>query len=770
MTEEQQPPDSSEPSEPSVLDAFKDVLKGRRKLSLSSFLEPQTPLGGDVQRTEQTVLSGPMESTPASVTIEAPAADEPAKLRSTIRDAFRQVWLANGAREDVFGMVSSFRLSPPQIAFWGSALLAVVLILSFRFYRLDDLQSEIYGDIVTVYDYANGVITRQWLIEFILSAGPFYFYLIWPLLAIAGLSYWSLKLASVLVSLLTLVFTYLLARELMDDWFALLTSAIAGVSSWLLIFSRLGNFPIAVPLVVMADLWLLARFIRTQSRWDLFWCSLVAALGLYVYPQTFVLPLVIVLTLVALRWFGHNVQWPSVFLMLAIILAASLPWLFLIFLKSPEAWLEGYVGGKLTGAQSGPSILLGNIFRSLAALHIHGDEVSRSNPAGLPHLDPLSGLLFLLGLVFWMSPSRRRWLPLIVIPFLVLQIPSILVLANPEEVPSATRTLGIAPIAYLLSASGLWMLTQVVLKQFSRRTAFITSMTVFLLITALNGERYFDTYIRGLPYHNTPIASLAADYVNRLPPGTDVFLVDCCWDENMPEPKGMRYSMFRPSELNELQSNDLTCDLLDGLSQPAVLIWSERRGLPSDQLANCADKLSPQTYYSLQGLPVFRAASIGAGGAVTAVINPEPVAPAVSENLVTSQAMLDDSPVTVYHSSLDMGQVGDIFDGNKDSLMRGVEDNPFVVEIHFEQMRKLSALDVTVATMTHFTVKVLVTYDDDTTAEVSGDYSEPPPDPTVTVELPELDKFVKILRIEIEDIREKPAEGYHVHVREISVR
>jgi len=119
---------------------------------------------------------------------------------------------------------------------------------------------------------------------------------------------------------------------------------------------------------------------------------------------------------------------------------------------------------------------------------------------------------------------------------------------------------------------------------------------------------------------------------------------------------------------------------------------------------------------------------------------------------------------------LDMGQVGDIFDGNKDSLMRGVEDNPFVVEIHFEQMRKLSALDVTVATMTHFTVKVLVTYDDDTTAEVSGDYSEPPPDPTVTVELPELDKFVKILRIEIEDIREKPAEGYHVHVREISVR
>ncbi|HLO28931.1 MAG TPA: glycosyltransferase family 39 protein, partial [Anaerolineales bacterium] len=657
-----------------------------------------------------------------------------------------------------------------QIAFWGSALLAIVLILAFRFYRLDNLQSEIYGDIVTVYDYSNAVMTHQWPFDFSLSAGPFYFYLIWPLLAFAGLSYWSLKLASVLASLLTLVFTYMLAREVVNDWFALLTTAIAGVSSWLLIFSRLGNFVVAVPLVVMADLWLLARFIRTQSGWVLFWCSLVSALGLYIYPQTFVLPLAMLLTLVTLRWLDHKVQWSNVLLMIAVMVTASLPWLFFIFLKSPEVWFEGYVGAKLTGAQNGLSILLRNILYSLGAFHIRGDEVSRSNPARLPHLDWFSGLLFLFGLVFWMSPSRRRWLPLIVIPFLILQLPSILVLTNPKEIPSATRTLGIAPIAYLLSASGLWMLAQVALKRFSRRTAFITSMTLFLLITAINGQRYFDTYIHGLPYNNTPIASLAADYANHLPPGTNVYLVDCCWDGGMPEPKGMRYSMFRPSELNELQSNDLTCGLLDGLRQPAVLIWSERRDLPSEHLAECADKLTPQTYYSLQGLPAFRAASIGAGGAVTAVIQAEPVAPATQEGLVVSPAMLDGASVMVYHSVLDMGQVSDIFDGKKDSLMRGAGDNPFVVEIHFEHMRKIGALDVTVATMDHFLVNVLITYDDDTNAEVSGDYSKLLPDPTVTLELPGVDKLVKILHIEIKDVREKPGEGYHIHVREISVR
>ena len=770
MTEEQQPPDSSETLDPSVLDALKDVLKGRRKISLGGLRKSQTPLGGNTQRTEQIILSELVEKKPAALMNEVLTANELTKPRLTIRDAFLQVWQGDEVGENALETASTLRLSPPLIAFWGSMLLTIILILCFRFYRFDDLQSEIYGDIVTVYDYANAVMTRQWLFEFILSAGPFYFYLIWPLLAVSGLSYWSLKLASALVSLLTLVFTYLLARELVDDWFALLTTAIAGVSSWLLIFSRLGNFPIVLPFVIMVDLWLLARFVRTQSRWDLFWCSLVAALGLYVYPQTFVLPLAIVLTLVALRWFGHKVQWPSVFSMIAIIVTASLPWFLLIFLKSPESWLEGYVAEKLTGVQNAFSVLLGNIVRSLGAFHIHGDEVARSNPAGLPHLDPLSGLLFLLGFAFWMSPSRRRWLPLLVIPFLVLQLPSILVLANPKEIPSATRTLGIAPIAYLLSASGLWMLTQVLLKLSSRRVAFMATMITFLLIAAINRERYFGTYIHGLPYHNTPIASLTADYANRLPPETNVYLVDCCWNGGMPEPKGMRYSMSRPGELNEIKSDDLTCNVLEGLSQPAVLIWSERRDLPSDHLTDCADKLTPQTYYSLQGLPVFRAASIGAGGAITAVINPDPIAPAAPDELVVSQAILDEAPVAVYHSALDMGQVSDIFDGNQESLMRGAADNPLVVEIHFEQLRSLSALDVTIAATTHFSVNVLVTYDDDTTTAVSGEYSEQSLDPTVTLELPVSDKFVKILRIEIEDVRDKPAEGYHVHVREISVR
>jgi len=227
--------------------------------------------------------------------------------------------------------------------------------------------------------------------------------------------------------------------------------------------------------------------------------------------------------------------------------------------------------------------------------------------------------------------------------------------------------------------------------------------------------------------------------------------------------------MYRQSELNELHSNELTCPLLDELKRPAVLIWSEQRDLPSDDLASCADRLAPQTYYSPQGFPVFRAASIGAGGAVKAAVSPEPASPTAPQSLVVSPATLDGAPVTVSHSQLDIGQVSDIFDGKPESLMRGARDNPLVVEIRFQELRRLEALDLTVGTMNHFTIALVITYADDTTAEVSGDYTNLPPDPTVTLQLPASDEPVKILHIEIVDIRPMPGGGYHIHVRDISV-
>lgn len=145
-------------------------------------------------------------------------------------------------------------------------------------------------------------------------------------------------------------------------------------------------------------------------------------------------------------------------------------------------------------------------------------------------------------------------------------------------------------------------------------------------------------------------------------------------------------------------------------------------------------------------------------------------APVVDLGLQKQSLSLGGQTVIITHSALDIGSLPDAFDGNKDTLMRGAADNPFLVEIEFPEARTISGMDLTVATMAFFTVDVTLTYDDGASETVSGIYENLPFDPTVSFTFPQPDKPVRVVRIEIEDIREKPAEGFHIHVRDLVLR
>lgn len=145
-------------------------------------------------------------------------------------------------------------------------------------------------------------------------------------------------------------------------------------------------------------------------------------------------------------------------------------------------------------------------------------------------------------------------------------------------------------------------------------------------------------------------------------------------------------------------------------------------------------------------------------------------APVVDLGLQKQSLSLGGQTVIITHSALDIGSLPDAFDGNKDTLMRGAADNPFLVEIEFPEARTISGMDLTVATMAFFTVDVTLTYEDGTSEAVSGAYENLPFDPTVSFTFPQPQKPVKTMRVEIEDIREKPAEGFHIHVRDLVLR
>lgn len=485
----------------------------------------------------------------------------------------------------------------------------IPLALGLRLINLDALPGELYGDIAIVHTYVADILAGRWPTYFVLSAGPLYHYLIAPIVAVFGNGYLGLKLASGIVSLAVLAVAYALGRELGGQRLALTTTLIAGFGSWLLVFSRLGNSQILVPLLTTGALWLAIVAARRGSTAHLVSSAIVAALGLYTYPQSFVLPPVILVVLLILAWTHNGIARRQIWIFVIVTLLCAVPFA-LIVARDPGNFFTGYIGGKLAGQRAPWRTLLGNIGRGLLAFNVRGDVVFRSNPSLQPHLDPISGVFFLAGIVFWLRPAQRRIGLALIAAFVLLQVPSWLVLSNPAEVPSASRSLGVAPLAYLFAASGLlWLFDH--LRVVGQPLRFLAAAGIVAAMLILNVDRYFVHYAAGLPNNNTPFGRIIAEYVRQLPPTTDVIVVGCCWgDWGQPEPGGIAYAFADRRTIDFVKPDDLTCALLEGLARPAEIIWRPDAALPSEQVQACTLDLKPVLYGSRRGDPVFYSAAL----------------------------------------------------------------------------------------------------------------------------------------------------------------
>lgn len=530
-------------------------------------------------------------------------------IRATLKQVDAQLLQLESQLQPSVQLTSVAPLPLPIRRTWflKLALLAAVLVIGVRLFKLNTIQTDLYGDIQIVYQYVDGILSGSWPFQFVLGVGPIYHYVILPIIMLTGLNYYGLKLSAVIVSLGALLATYALARRLINESFALLAVTITGISSWLLVFSRLGISLILVPLLVTCALWLIVRIAQEQRPADVIACATISAFGLYSYPQSFVLPIVSLITLVCLRLLGHPISWANLRRFILVSILVALPFLWMVY-QSPESFIHGYIGSKFFAEGAPLRALIRNIVSAALAYHVRGDNIFRSNPAYLPHLDRISGLLFLAGIVFWLQPARRQWSPVLFVPFVLLHLPSVLVLGHSTEVPSAGRTLGVAPIAYILVASGLWWLIQYFTKIVRQRIGLVTAGALLATIFALNMQRYFVTYIGELPYHDTSIGGRIALYADSLPPDTQVYVVGCCWEGGMPELPFVQLVAMRSQNLHALDPQDLTCDQLSSLPEPAVLIWSFHDPVPAPQITSCQQWLPAQLYVSPKGLPVFYAA------------------------------------------------------------------------------------------------------------------------------------------------------------------
>lgn len=396
-----------------------------------------------------------------------------------------------------------------SISRWTLLLLAVsALILFFRLSQTGTVPAEPFSDhaekILDVYDITQG----DTHIFFPRNTGREALQMYWTLLVAkvfgTGLSFFTLKLGTALLGLLTLPYVYLLGKEIANRRVGLIAFFLMGISYWHNIISRVGlRFPL-YPLFVAPTLFYLLRGIRRQSRNDFILAGVFLGLGMHGYSPFRIMPFVIAaaigLYLLHKQSRGVRRQVLIHFSILTLIsLIVFLP-LGRYALENPDNFSMRALSRMGSLDESSLKIFASNLWDGARMLNWDNGGIWVHSVAGRPALDVVSGALFLIGVVLLFVRYLRRghWLDLfLLLTILLLQLPSTLSIAFPEENPALNRAGGAAVAVFLVAALAADGLLTSLRSRASRRVGTVLAWGVTALLVALSIHQNYD-----LVFHN----------------------------------------------------------------------------------------------------------------------------------------------------------------------------------------------------------------------------------------------------------------------------
>jgi hypothetical protein len=166
--------------------------------------------------------------------------------------------------------------------------------------------------------------------------------------------------------------------------------------------------------------------------------------------------------------------------------------------------------------------------------HVRGDPNWRHNIAGAPMLDPLTGVLFLVGLVaaalmlrggLTRHVTRPRgagglllaWMPVMLLPNLL----------SVEGVPHGLRSAGALPAIMLLAGFGVVIAGETLAARLGARTAATMAVVLAVGLATLTGYRYFVSWggDPGLAAAHDGAFRAASQALRDAPAGAARFLV-----------------------------------------------------------------------------------------------------------------------------------------------------------------------------------------------------------------------------------------------------
>lgn len=399
-----------------------------------------------------------------------------------------------------------------------------------------------------------------------------YAYYMAGLFCLVGVSFFALKLASILPGLLTVASVYPLAHRTFGPLAALLSLFLLATARWHVHMSRWGWNELMPPLFQVLVAYLLLRGLKTGCSRDFALAGLALGLSQYTYLAARLIPVMIFLLCLhqfitvrgLLRRHGVNLL-----LLVLVSLMAFAP-LGLTYFKDPflltnRARQVSLLNDLRVAGDLQP--LWDNVTKHLRMFNDQGDTNPRHNLPGAPMLDPFTGALLLLAVGHALYHWRDRRYALLLLWIAVTLLGGVLSAA--KEAPQGYRTLGVLPAIALLSGDLLARLWRQLSQPGGRgwRSIATVSVIAFLILSAYHNVRlYFGAYAQdhhvfwGFTPMETGIARTASAALHT----STVYVV----------PKLAHFSSLRFATYQRPERGG------GGLSQPPYYIFSPTKDLP----------------------------------------------------------------------------------------------------------------------------------------------------------------------------------------------
>ncbi|MCX8093292.1 MAG: glycosyltransferase family 39 protein, partial [Candidatus Goldbacteria bacterium] len=361
-------------------------------------------------------------------------------------------------------------------------------------------------------------------IEFFISRYTYmpsmFFYISSVFVKLFGYNIFSLRFVSVVLGTLSVIAFYFLLKEIFKNWqIAIFGAFIYTFSRWHLNFSRIAFLGMQTVLLLTVFAYFYIKALKTNRTLFSIFAGISLGIANYTYGVVYFIHFVVLFHCLFLLFKNFKLFFKEkIFIYLKIyllVIILSMP-LIIYAIKTPTLFFQRANDiSFFNEIKSSKSLepLIKNITSYLLCFNFEGDYNGRHNLYKKPLFDYLSGIFFVMGVIYsFFTPGFRffiLWLAIMFIPGVI----SITI-----ETPQFYRIIGAMPAAFIVIILGIYKSIETINNIIkNKKFVFIMYLITFLSISVMNFYQYYFLYPKaeGTYLSFSPEASRIGQFINE---------------------------------------------------------------------------------------------------------------------------------------------------------------------------------------------------------------------------------------------------------------